>query len=341
MDTDLLAYQSLNTGAALLGSWASAVRSYKDNRKLMAYQAELNQQAVDRANEYNLPINQIGRQMEGLEAYGLNKNLIYGNGSILGKTTSEAPSVGLGKPQAPDYGGVIAKYNLINALTEAQNNRKYGNLIDEKVNETKQGIAESQARVDNLNSATQNNRNQDTWFWNNYELMRTKLENQTALLEGQSKVAVETANRLINQVANDNRYYDAVIDNITQTIAQRWKQLDLSAKELGGKLKLWAQTGNAMQLNAKANFIRSLTGQEMFNLEKEKWDKLGQEMYDKLRLGNFGQWLKNKWTEVNGQFNLEYGGSKQNALEQRTYHEGLDYSEPDGFFDLLKDMLYW
>lgn len=75
--------------SSLLGSiWNSTV-GMNQSKQLMRYQAELNQKAVDAANRYSSPIEQIKRLREA----GLNPNLVYGTG-VTGNQ-SEAKSVGI------------------------------------------------------------------------------------------------------------------------------------------------------------------------------------------------------------------------------------------------------
>lgn len=67
----------------LLSSVVGNVVSASMSKDAAAYQAKLNQQGVDTANRYNLPINQMSR----LRDAGLNPNLVYGNGTVAGLTS--------------------------------------------------------------------------------------------------------------------------------------------------------------------------------------------------------------------------------------------------------------
>lgn len=317
---------------------ASNAMSVKDQKELMDYQFQLNQQGIDRQNEYNSPV----KQMERLRQAGLNPNLVYGNGSVVGNT-SDSASTSQSKARTAElqkYAQMATEQSLAKAQVEISNDKKYGNLIDAKREETSQAINESKARERNLEAGTTNLKNSDTWFWNNYELRRELLENDVALRKGQVKVALETAKRLIAQVQNDNRYFDAVINNIAESIQQRWRQLDLSAKELGGKLKYWSQLGSAAQVNAKANMIKSLVGDKMYNLYKDKWDVLGPLMKEKMETENFGLFLKNKWTELKGQAELDYLGTKSKGMEQDQLLKSLEYDSNFEYLEDLKGLLF-
>lgn len=61
----------------------------QQNMELAKYSFDRNIDMWNMQNEYNLPIN----QMERLRAAGLNPNLVYGNGSVTGNTTSNAPQM--------------------------------------------------------------------------------------------------------------------------------------------------------------------------------------------------------------------------------------------------------
>jgi len=55
----------------------AADKQQEANKQLAAFQADANQKYADKANDYNSPVNQMGRFQQA----GLNPNLIYGQGS--------------------------------------------------------------------------------------------------------------------------------------------------------------------------------------------------------------------------------------------------------------------
>ena len=76
----LIAASLLAGGTSLLSgglNYLGTKAQNKSNIQLMREQNQWNLEQWNRENEYNLPANQMAR----LEAAGLNKNLIYGNGS--------------------------------------------------------------------------------------------------------------------------------------------------------------------------------------------------------------------------------------------------------------------
>lgn len=88
-------------GSPLMGGIASAAGSLLDNifagsrikkqlkanKELAQYQFDLNRQQWQAENEYNSP----KAQMQRLKEAGLNPNLVYGNGSVSGNTTTAGP----------------------------------------------------------------------------------------------------------------------------------------------------------------------------------------------------------------------------------------------------------
>lgn len=62
-------------------------KQLKANKELAQYQFDLNKQQWEAENEYNSP----KAQMQRLKEAGLNPNLVYGNGSVSGNTTTAGP----------------------------------------------------------------------------------------------------------------------------------------------------------------------------------------------------------------------------------------------------------
>lgn len=95
---------SAGAGAAIAagvsggGSILTSGLNYLFNRKLAKYQYELDQQAIDRQNAYNSPIQQMARYKEA----GLNPNMIYGSGGSAGNQSEiphfDAPRVNFENP---------------------------------------------------------------------------------------------------------------------------------------------------------------------------------------------------------------------------------------------------
>lgn len=81
----LQAMQSMNNALANSANVIIAAQTSKQDRKFSREMSDLswkrNLEAWNMQNEYNLPVNQYARQIEGLLANGLNPNLVYGNSS--------------------------------------------------------------------------------------------------------------------------------------------------------------------------------------------------------------------------------------------------------------------
>ena len=81
----LQALQSMNNALANSANVIVASQTSKQDRKFSREMTNLawqrNLEAWNMQNEYNLPVNQYARQLEGLQANGLNPNLVYGNSS--------------------------------------------------------------------------------------------------------------------------------------------------------------------------------------------------------------------------------------------------------------------
>lgn len=89
--TPLVAASLVGAGSSILGGLLGSISNSSTNAanmKLAKYQYEKNLEMWNLQNEYNSPV----KQMERLKEAGLNPNLVYGNGSVVGNTTSDAPS---------------------------------------------------------------------------------------------------------------------------------------------------------------------------------------------------------------------------------------------------------
>ena len=311
----------LGTVGSLFGlgtSWAQQQLDIKGSKELMDYQFDLNRKFIEDQRAYDRP----DAQMERLKLAGLNPNLVYGSGSVVGNTSSTG-SVGLGRsPQSN-----LAKYQenammleTARAKQDLINSHKAGEQIDANIDNTN-------ADTERTKAQTRNAENQDTWFWNTYEVRKLSLDLENQLTQGKINVASETAKRLIAQVNNDNRYTDAVINQIGETIQQKWKALELNEKELGARVKLWAQQGDAMLRQAKAALIQAMTGREMFKLKLEQWNTLGQEMKRRLQNINTGLERQNSWIDILNEAKTLLMGGQTDRLNRQTQNDDMSTSD--------------
>ena len=90
------ALQSFNNSLANSANIIMASETSRQDRKFSREMSNLawerNLEAWRMQNDYNLPANQYARQLEGLQANGLNPNLVYGNsGAVTGSSGSVSP----------------------------------------------------------------------------------------------------------------------------------------------------------------------------------------------------------------------------------------------------------
>lgn len=129
--------------AASAGNSRRSVRAAKRNtdatiqanKDMAKYQYEKNLEQWYRENEYNSP----DQQMRRLRNAGLNPNLVYGNGSVSGNTTTSGP-----RYQAPDI-----EYNYEPFQMQADGIMKAIDFVNNQKLKDAQA-AETMARVENL-----------------------------------------------------------------------------------------------------------------------------------------------------------------------------------------------
>ena len=77
----------VGAGISAAGGLGSTFVGQAKNMRLAKYQFNKNMEAWQMQNAYNTP----AAQMQRLEEAGLNPNLVYGNQSVTGNTTSNVP----------------------------------------------------------------------------------------------------------------------------------------------------------------------------------------------------------------------------------------------------------
>lgn len=139
MDNNELAMAALSSLNNSLANTANVVMASNTSSQDRAFSREMSQLAWERnleawnmQNEYNLPVNQYRRQLEGLQMNGLNPNLVYGNSSAVsgaGGSISPYRFEGYHSTAVPRFGMVNSYQDLLNtrylqtqvAAQEAQN----------------------------------------------------------------------------------------------------------------------------------------------------------------------------------------------------------------------------
>lgn len=138
----------IGAGAQTAGSGITSIintnKTIKAQRQLAEYAYQKDLDMWNKANEYNSPEAQMAR----LSNAGLNPNLVYGNGSVVGNTTTQTPKYQM---YSPEY-----KYEAPQINTILQTLSQYQDYQNKKsVNE---GIM-----LDNVDKANRNLHSFDIW----------------------------------------------------------------------------------------------------------------------------------------------------------------------------------
>lgn len=140
-------------------------KTVKAQKELADYQFKLNQQQWNAENAYNTP----AEQMKRLQEAGLNPNLVYGNGTVSGNTTTSGPRYDAPKV---DYrqnveNAVANGLNMLMALkmnkSQLNNMEKQGSVLDEEAESKKianniqrtYGMQQASAALANLEAQRQ------------------------------------------------------------------------------------------------------------------------------------------------------------------------------------------
>lgn len=131
-----LAIPLISLVGGLASSIIGSVVSSEVSQVAQANQANINQQGIDTANRYNLPINQMSRLREA----GLNPNLVYGNGTVAGLTSSGEASTNQGLKNIPfdlgvkdAVGSYLESKQLEQSVSESQSRQE---LLAQQVRES-------------------------------------------------------------------------------------------------------------------------------------------------------------------------------------------------------------
>lgn len=142
-------------GAQAIGSGLTSIintnKTIKAQRKLAEYSYSKDLEMWQKANEYNSPT----AQMERLKNAGLNPNLVYGNGSVTGNTTTQTPKYQQYSPEykyeAPQIAGALA---VLGAYQDYQNKKALneGIMLD-NVDKSNRNLVSSEMWSEKLNLA--------------------------------------------------------------------------------------------------------------------------------------------------------------------------------------------
>lgn len=142
--------------AAVAGSVGNAAASIFNTNKTIKAQKNLAEYSYtkdlemwQRANEYNSPQSQMSR----LQSAGLNPNLVYGNGSVVGNTSTQTPKYQQYSPEyryeAPQIAGALA---TLGAYQDYQNKKALneGIMLD-NVDKSNRNLVSSEMWGEKLN----------------------------------------------------------------------------------------------------------------------------------------------------------------------------------------------
>ena len=132
-------------GAAGISGGASLLTNYMNNQFAASESKKANQFNYlmwNLANEYNSPKNQMARLKEA----GLNPNLVYGNGSVVGNTTTSTPTYNKNS---------VMPYSDLALLTGMNAYQEFKNKEEQNLNMQREGMR-TMAQVDVLNSQVRN-----------------------------------------------------------------------------------------------------------------------------------------------------------------------------------------
>lgn len=225
MDNGVLA-ASIQAGAQMAGSAASASIANAYNMKLARYAADFQRQMIKEQNEYNSPL----QQMKRYEDAGLNPNLIYGNGTSSAGNQSEIARYHAPEIQVPELGNVIqAGINFALAKREiALKDQELRNKQEEQFNlrSVRQGIdldnAEKSVLLD-YNPGLVLDVGSKESILNSRKLKSYDLGIQAK----EAEVAYTNARKALTNI--DARYRQNIIDKFQE------KQLELIDKQIAGK----------------------------------------------------------------------------------------------------------
>lgn len=144
----LIGSSLVQTGGNLISNLfnlGQAKKERESRRELAEYQYTKDLEMWNKANEYNSP----AQQMERLKAAGLNPNLVYGNGSVVGNTSpAQTPRY---QAYNPEYGRIDVQLPNVLAMLNQYQDLKQKKAQTDNVQEQNMSI-----KLDNTQKALNN-----------------------------------------------------------------------------------------------------------------------------------------------------------------------------------------
>lgn len=349
-DLSLMAYQGLQTATGLIGSYASAMTGYKNNRKLMLLQNELNQQAIDKANEYNLPINQMAR----LSQAGLNPNLVYGNGSVVGNT-AEPAKTGLGHSEMPKYEQVLMANNL--ALQKAQIANIEADTHLKEENALTQGSVrkEKESHANYMDYFT-------SWNYLTWDEREQTIKLQNAISKRQFGLIGYYMQNIASQIDQRGQITEQQVQTMAQARQMQLKEFELRKQDLAQQWQHWKNQDSigfqnvkamlisalASQLGAEAskgnvavNWYNAETQRKYFNLAQDKFSKMSDleqaKLYEEVlnKMSYRENYLQYLGPLMEGKILLNDSMYDSNRQRLQNYQQQYDFGVPNMMIDFL------
>lgn len=129
-------------------------RKFSREMSNLAWQRNL--EAWNMQNEYNLPVNQYRRQLDGLMANGLNPNLVYGSSSSIGGSAGSVNPFrfeNIHSTSVPRFSGVDPVQNVLSTRllqTQVQAQEANNRLLNARADNEEARLPGTRARSDEL-----------------------------------------------------------------------------------------------------------------------------------------------------------------------------------------------
>lgn len=145
---------SMTDNANVIMASQTSKQDRKFSREMSDLAWERNLEAWNMQNEYNTPANQYARQLEGLQANGLNPNLVYGSSSSIGGAAGSVNPYkfeNIHSTAVPRFGGVDTLQNLLSTRllqTQVQAQEANNRLLNARADNEEARLPGTRARAD-------------------------------------------------------------------------------------------------------------------------------------------------------------------------------------------------
>lgn len=227
-------------------------KSNKANMELAKYQFDRNVDMWKMQNMYNTPVAQMNR----LRAAGLNPNLVYGNGSVSGNTTSNAPE--FNAPELKKYTGWRFDNIMQAAAQQAQIRNMSADTSLKKATEDYQNMQSMKSKAETKNIEMQTLLSQKDMLLKDLQAAQQRLQYEYDRNANPSRLAMLEA-----QVRNEQQRFDEInarIDNLNSSTSLNEANVDLTRSRVE---EVFAHI-SLMSAQQREAFARSV-GQDLQN----------------------------------------------------------------------------